>query len=202
MNTTSIKDIMEIKFGIKDSYSQQEYDSVTELIINRFDVVGEIINVNFDDLLLFKNLQNLVIKQCIIDSDTMNIILQLNNLKSLFLDDCEIVDDISLFFDNLNIDTLVLNSINFDLNELEKVKTNNLYLYNVIFNQNLNINVLKLDISNCLIADSITIDCGGLETLVISIKMYKNIDQEINNFHGHLIVMEENGQFIYEERDI
>ena len=202
MKTESIKDIMELNFGIKDEYSQQEFNTITELNINRFDAVGELVPIDFNELSLFNNLQNLTIKQCIIDKDIMIIISRLNNLKYLSLDDCEVVDDISLFFENIKLDTLVLNNINFDLLELEKINVNNLYLYNTSLNKDINFNVLKLDVSNCTIAENININCSGVETLVISMSMYRNLDKELNNFYGHLVVMEENGQYIKEERDI
>lgn len=202
MKTESIKELMELKFGAKETYTKLEFDEVIELNINRFDITGDIISVDFNDLIYFSNLKNLTIKGCIIDKNAMDIILNLNNLNNLYLDDCEVVDDISYFFENIKLETLVLNIINFDLSELEKVKVNNLYLYNTTLNKDINFNVLKLDISNCIIKENININCSALETLVMSMSMYRNLDKELNYFNGHLIVMEENGQYIKEERDV
>ena len=202
MKTENIKDIMELNFGEKEEYLESEYASITEISINRFNVVGDIVPIDFNELLYFTNLHNLIIKQCIIDKDIFDIILKLINLKNLYIDDCEVVDDISILFENKKFDTLIFDNINFDISELEKINSNNLYIYNTTLTEDLNLNVLKLDISNCEIKENIHINCSALETLVINSSMYNNINKEINNFHGHLIVMEENGQFIKEERDV
>lgn len=202
MKTECIKDIMELKFGAKEEYSKSDFDEITELTINRFDITREIIPVDFRELLYFHNIKSLTIKECIIDKHVMDIILNLNNLNNLYLDDCEVVDDISSFFENIKLDTLVINKINFDLSELEKVNVNNLYLYNINLNKDISFNIIKLDISNCIVEENININCVGIETLVIATEMYKNIDKELNDFKGHLIVMEDNGQYIKEERDV
>ena len=202
MKTESIKELMALKFGVKEVYTKSEFDEVTELNINRFDITGDIISVDFNDLVYFSSLKNLTIKECIIDKDVMDIILNLNNLNNLYLEDCEVVYDISYFFENIKLETLVINNINFDLSELEKIKVNNLYLYNTTLNKDINFSVLKLDISNCVIKEDVNINCSSLETLVMAMSMYKNLDKELNNFSGHLIVMEENGQYIKEERDV
>ena len=202
MKTENIKDIMELNFGVKEEYLQSEFDSITELSINRFDVAGDLNSIDFSELLYFANLKNLSIKQCIIDKDIINIILKINSLNNLYIDDCEVVDDISPLFENKKFDTLIFDNINFELSELEKVNTNNLYIYNATLDRDLYFNVLKLDISNCEIKESININCSSLKTLIIDKSMYKNLDNELNNFHGRLVVMEENGQFVKEERDI
>ena len=70
-----------------------DYNSITELNINKFDIVGEIQNVDLNDLEYFPNLQKLTLSNLTLDDDDLTNISKLNNLEVLELFNCEIFVD-------------------------------------------------------------------------------------------------------------
>ena len=75
MKTDSIIKILEGLYGKKNDYLPKELDRIETLSINRVNPDRSLANVDFSDLLKFKNLRRLNIDGCIIDVDTMAYII-------------------------------------------------------------------------------------------------------------------------------
>ena len=114
MKTNSIKNILELKYGFKDNYTQEELNKIEIINIDRFDIDGSILNIDFNELLLLSNLKYLTINKCIIDYNIFIIINKLN-LDTLVLSNCEIVDDVSDIVNNLKVKNLIIDNTNFNL---------------------------------------------------------------------------------------
>lgn len=196
MKTTSIKNILELKFGIKDNYTDEEYNQIKSISINRFEVNGEISNIDFTELIKLNNLESLTISNCIIDTNNMSIITLLYNLKTLILLNCEIIEDISPFLMQLKIENLIIDNTNLNLKVLEYLHLNSIILSNIDINSPLQINTNKLDIRKSNIKDYSYINLNEINTLIISNTQYENNINIFSNFPNHLVVMEDNGQFI------
>jgi len=197
MKTDSIRDILEMKFGFKDNYLESELDTVKTININRFNIVNELNNIDFNELLLFKNLKELIINKCIIDENIMNILIRIPSLDYLVLNNCEFVDEPKFLFDNINIRFLVIDNTLFDLKILKNCNLDTLVLSNINISYGFDLNVKKLDIRKCKLLDYEFLN-NSIETIVVSEKQYIN-SEILQNYIYHMVIMENNGQMIRKE---
>ena len=98
MKTGSIQMILSSKFGPQEKYSKEQLQEITSLTINRFDIVGDFLSIDPEELLQFPNLKRLALNQCALGDDFIAIITQLKNLESLNLYHCEFMGDASEIF--------------------------------------------------------------------------------------------------------
>ena len=106
MKTESILRILESFYGYKEEYTSEELDRIETLTITRVNPDNTLANVDFSDLLKFKNLRRLTIDGCIVDINVMAYVNTITGLKSLSLLNCDIVDNIYSFFGNSKIKIL------------------------------------------------------------------------------------------------
>ena len=197
MNTESIIRILDSLFEKKDSFSLEELDKIDSLVINRMDFGGGVLSVDFNDLLNFNNLSSLTIEECVIDSSVIDILLQLSNLKNLVLIKCDINEDIFDSFSNLNLDSLIISSTEFDFNLL---KSDYKYLkFENVLLKSLNCYVEKLDVSLCYIDNIDSLFEIDFDEIVISFEQYFTSQLRFDDLGKKVTVMEENGQFIYKK---
>ena len=158
------------------------YEEVNELTINRFNIIGEIAEVDLMDLLNFPNLENLTLTNLIIDEKTIAILTKLNNLSKLNLINCEIVCTY-IPTDLLKIKTLLLDNSNFEeyINNirLEYLEIKNMNCKNIMTN------TLKIDQSNINILD---LNLNTLKHLIISEKKYEDNLELLNKLKIKLTV--------------
>lgn len=202
MNTSSIKEVLEIKFGYKDNYSLEELNQINRLTINRFDVSGELLNVDFDDLKYLNNLEELTIKHCMLDNNIIDIIANNSNLKNLMLFYCDIAGDIKDSFEKLNIEYLVINDTNLDLDILKTLKLNKLVLANININSRVYFCVNELDIQRCSFDSIEYFNIENINKLKLSYSEYINNKEYLNKYIDKLIIMEDNGEFVYEFKEV
>lgn len=200
MNTKTIKDLLEIKFGYKEKYTLEELNMVEILTINRFNYNKNLIEVDFNDLKFFLNLKELTINECIIDNEIINILSNCINLRTLLLLNCEIIQNVNETFKNLSVKNLVINNTNIDINILNNLNLNSLVLSNIEINYKLNLNVEELDIQRCLFNDIENFNIDSINKIKISYSQYKKYQNYLDSYKDKLIIMEDNGQFIYKER--
>lgn len=192
MKTKSIIDLLEIKFGYKENYSDEECNQIENLIINRFGFDDQIIEIDFEDLLHFKNLKELTLNQCMIDFKTISIIYLLKNLENLTLLNCDVVGDIYNVFSSLKIKKLTIDNTNIELDVINNLDINELILNNVEINSNINFNTYRLDIRKCKYE---RLNIENVEKLVISHSQYLEDKEFFDSYKEKLIIMEDNGQF-------
>lgn len=195
MKTDSIRNILELKYGFKDNYTQDELNKIESININRFDVDGSILNIDFNELLLLSNLKYLTINKCIIDYNIFEIIKNLN-LQTLILSNCEIVDNISDIVNGLKNKNIIIDNTNFNLAWFKDLYFNSIILNNINIDNNFIINTKTLDIRKCEINNYNFISINVIPKLIISEKQYNSY---FNDYKGNLIIMEENGEFILKE---
>lgn len=195
MKTNSIKNILELKYGFKDNYTQEELNKIEIINIDRFDIDGSILNIDFNELLLLPNLKYLTINKCIIDYNIFIIINKLN-LDTLVLSNCEIVDDVSDIVNDLKVKNLIIDNTNFNLVWFKDLYFNSIILNNIVINGDYIVNTKTLDIRKCEISNYSFINMNIIPKLIISASQYNN---SFNGYKGNLIIMEENGEFILKE---
>ena len=194
MKTESILRILESFYGYKEEYTSEELDRIETLTITRVNPDNTLANVDFSDLLKFKNLRRLTIDGCIVDINVMAYVNTITGLKSLSLLNCDIVDNIYSFFGNSKIKILKVSNTNLDLSLItgyyERMTLSGVPL------KNFKPHVEVLNIYNCTIPDYKELMNYNFEELVISIDQYNAYEKEFNECGRRITVLEDNGQFI------
>ena len=165
IKTTSIIDIIEMSLNKTfDNITIDDLDKIKYLMINRIDY-DDVLDVDSNDLKLFKNLEELSINNCMIDVEFINNIKSLEKLNKISFINCDFVDDASDYFNNLIINELVLDS-NLGINNITFSNIHKLVLINCTFNCIIN-NIDILDITR---SKDINIDLekSNYEELIIS----------------------------------
>lgn len=167
--------------------SMESLDECTELTVNKFDISGNLLFVDLNDLKNFKNLEKLSLCNLVLDFEDLFVISSLDKLHSLALYNCELNDDsLAEFINKTNIEELLLDNtkINFNLIDkcLEKVIIKNLKI-----NNNINCNVL--DVSQALV-DFNSFVFGKCSTLILSRSQFDSNEELLKLYIGkkHIIV--------------
>lgn len=189
MKTQSIIDLLKLQFGEKDSYSKDELSSVKTLVINRFNIVGEIVTVDFNDLLSFPNLESLSIQQCVLSSEDVSTICRLTKLKSITFLFCEFAGDYQSLFKLDLLKDLCFESTEIDLSLLNNSIFDNLILSHINIDKRVDFSVNKLNIVKANILDWNFLN-NRIGTLVVSEKQYNNYT-ELQSYTSHMIIMED-----------
>ena len=142
-------------------------------------------------------MESLILDRCNIDDNVINNVVSLSKLKSLSLFNCEFINNPEKLFNMLNLKNLYIDNVIFDLNLLENNLYDSLILSNITINKYFNINVNRLDIKKCLILDFSFLS-GNIKTLIVSEKQYQNY-LPLQQYLGHMIIMENNGQMVLKE---
>ncbi len=197
MKTDSILRILESLYGKKEEFSPEELSRIETLTINRINPDKTLASVDFSDLLNFKNLKKLILDGITIDINTMAYISTVAGLHSLYLYNCEIVEDIYGFFANSKIKDLKVCNTNFDLDSLTGY-------YEYLTLQGVTLKKFKphvevLNIVNCKVDDYESLVDYNYEELVVSIEQYDSYEEGFNNSGRRVVVMEDNGQFPYKK---
>ena len=196
MKSKIINDLLELKYGFKDSYSNEELESIESITINRFDVDGALLFFDFNELLYLNGLKELVIENYNIDEDIVNIISNLN-IKSLSLYNCEFVDDPSIVFGN-ELNSLVIDGTYIDLSLISNNFFEYLYIANMSIDESAVLNSNNLDISRALVSNLYFIRNSNINKIIVSEKQYENNKIILTNI-PLVVIMEDNGQFVKQE---
>ncbi len=176
IKTNSIIDIVEVVLNKKiDDITTSDLDNVKYLRLCKNDI-GDILTVDSNDLKLFNNLLEISIEGCMVDTLFIDNISRLNTLKKISFINCDFVDECSEFFENLNIESLVLNTVE-GLNNITFSNINKLILINCSFNIIVN-NIDVLDISRSI---DIKIDLNNSYYKKIIINEAHNLNDYLNN---------------------
>ena len=100
VQTDSIVKMLEVLFNknIK-SISEIEFKTIKKISIEKISYDGSFLNVNYSDLLLFENLEELNIYNCMINQECIDIILQLKKINKLYIYSCDFIDGTFNIFD-------------------------------------------------------------------------------------------------------
>lgn len=169
IKTTSIIDVIEMSLNKTiDNITIDDLDKIKYLMINRVDY-DDVLDVDSNDLKLFKNLEELSINNCMIDEEFINNIKELVKLNKISFINCDFVDDATNYFNDLLINELVLDS--------------NIGINNITFS-----NIHKLVLINC----SFNCVINNVDILDITRSKDINIDLEKSNYHDLIISREHN----------
>ena len=178
MKTKSLIEYMNCFNGTKET--------VKDLTINRFDIVGNIEEVDLIDLLNFPNLESLTLINLILDDKELIALTNLNKLNTIKLINCEIVSK-TTYKEFLNLKDVTIDNSNFEyyINEQELgrvcIKNMNINCQNIIAN------TLEIDKSNI---DLKTINFNNVNKLIISKTQFENNKEYLflNKLNTHLII--------------
>ena len=155
--------------SIKNLYREEDIPYIDTIRINRLDSNGAILNVDFQDILLFPNLKNLYI------------------------------ENISKDLENLNGKNLVLDNVDIKLELLSNLVFNELILREFTLDKEYVLNAKYLDIQKCDIKNYNIFSHSEIETITISKSQYLLNNQFFDTLKKKIIIMEDNGQFIYKK---
>ncbi len=197
MQTESILNILEGLFNKREGFSKQELESINTLTISRLSFDKKILDVNFSDLLNFPYLEGITIDSCTIDTNVMKVLEQLKNLVDISFYDCEVVEDIYPYLENIQLRNVVISNTKLEIELLNGYyETLTLEGFNV---SNINCFGITLDIYASNIDNVNFLDGYNFEEYVISRSQYNKYTEEFNNALRRVVVMEDNGQFIYKK---
>lgn len=181
-----------------NNIDEEELPQIKKLIIDKFSISGEILNVDYSELLNFPNLETLYFENCILDFLAMSVLTKLKNLKNLYLLNCEVIGGTEKLIENLNLETLVIDNTDIKTDNLDIIKARNITLSSIsVPNIKLvasTLNIAKASFQNLNFLNNII-----TEKLTISYEMYKSNEKLFNNLPYKIIVLEENSDFIYKE---
>lgn len=181
-----------------NNIDREDLPQIKKLIIDKFSISGEILNVDYSELLNFPNLETLYFENCILDFLAMSILTKLKYLKNLYLLNCEVIEGTEKLIENLNLETLVIDNTDIKTDNLDIIKARNITLSSIsVPNIKLvasTLNIAKASFQNLNFLNNII-----TEKLIISYEMYKSNEKVFNNLPYKIIVLEENSDFIYKE---
>ena len=181
-----------------NNIDREELPQIKKLIIDKFSISGEILNVDYSEILNFPNIETLYFENCILDFLAMSILTKLKNLKELYLLNCEVIGGTEKLIENLNLETLVIDNTDIKTDNLDIIKARNITLSSIsVPNIKLvasTLNIAKASFQNLNFLNNII-----TEKLTISYEMYKSNEKLFNNLPYKIIVLEENSDFIYKE---
>lgn len=193
--TDTIRDGIEVYLNKSiEKLTNDDLKCVKVLDIDRIGICDEILNVDYNELQYFDNLEELTISNCMIDSAFMDSIIKLKKLKKLSIYNCDFVDHIKNFFELLNIEELTIDSslgINgIVFQNLERLTLRNTKINNFFKNiKTLDITHAELDINN--------FTSNNVKELIISEKDSKSID-ELKLYVHKIIVVDDRMEIIKE----
>lgn len=194
MKSESIIRILDSVYGKHDSFTVEELNGINTLLLSRLGYDNKVLEVDFEDLLKFDNLETLTINGCIIDQNAMKIITSLKKLSRLYFYNCDIIEDIYSLFEEIHVKELSLCNINFDLSLL-KGSFEKLHLENIKFKK-LDCKVNELDVFGCDIENIDELLECEFKVIVISSVQYLSNQLRFDDCGKKVIVMQDNGQFI------
>lgn len=181
-----------------NNIDEEELPQIKKLIIDKFSISGEILNVDYSEILNFPNIETLYFENCILDFLAMSILTKLKNLKELYLLNCEVIGGTEKLIENLNLETLVIDNTDIKTDNLDIIKARNITLSSIsVPNIKLvasTLNIAKASFQNLNFLNNII-----TEKLTISYKMYQTNEEVFNSLPYKIIVLEENSNFVYKE---
>lgn len=189
MKTDSIKMILNSKFGPQESYSEDQLQQISSLTINRFDVVGDFLSIEPEELLKFPNLRRLALDQCVLGSDFIAILVQLKNLETLSLYHCEFMGHAEALFQMPYLKKILLDSTEIPMSYLKDGMFTSITLSNIEINENVFfytdiLDISKADVSNWNIIHS------KIGKLIVSESQFQK-NRELQNYSSSIEVRDD-----------
>ena len=195
ISTKSIRDQIEIQLNKSiENVNEDELLNIKTISINQLGYDDEINLINYDEINYFKNLEDLTIFNCMINEKLLNNILQLQNLKKLFIYDSDFIDDIKDDFSKMKLEELTIgNCLGISNLTLENLKSLN--IINININSFIN-NIETLDISrtNNNLKD---LNCTNIKNIIISKNNY-NTPEDLENINSNISIIDEKNKIIKE----
>lgn len=161
-----------------------DYNNITELNINRFNILGEILCVDLNDLEYFPRLSKLSLFSLSLDDKDLQKIASLNNLEVLELYNCDIsIDGFFYLFNDMKCSNLLLDNSYVDFSKIN-IRYNKIILRNIV-----GINNFKCDVLDISKTDFDIMNLpNDLKTLIISKTQYDMYEEFFKSKKIHLVV--------------
>ncbi len=194
MNTESILRILDGLYSKRSSFTDEELNAVDTVIFNKIDYDDSFMTIDFNDLDNFKNLKEIIVQNCMIDSLAMEKISNCHNLERITFSNCEVIEDIYSYFSNISTNELYFINSNVDLSLVPGY-------YKLVYLENMHCTSIesmgvRIDVSHCTIEDIDCILTSGFEEVVVSKNQYEKFKDVLPLSGKKIIVMQGNGQFI------
>lgn len=199
MKTDSILEMLQMKFGHGEPYSENELTEISRLSVKRFDIDKSLLRVNFDDLKNFNAVTNLTINSCVIDKEIINKISELKTLGTLVLINCSLNNSAKKELKKTSIKNLIIDFGEVNIDCASDFKLDSLVLNGFRIKKGLNFIATDLDVSRCEIADNNILDNKEIEKVTISYSQYIKDISFFDSLKKNVKIMEDNGQFVYKE---
>ena len=174
IKTNSIIDLLEITLNKKiEDIKLEDLKEITYLRVNKINN-DDILNVDSKDLLLFSNLKELSIDNCMIDDNFLNDLEKVATLEKISFICCDFVDECKDYFNNLSLDELVLNDV-IGLDDIEVSNIKKITIINCFFNINIK-RVNTLDISRSI---NTKIDFNNIDLDELIVSKLEQIDSNL-----------------------
>jgi len=193
--TDSIRDGVEIQLNKSiEDIGADELKEIKQLSIERSGFDFEVKAVDYTEIKLFENLEELTLFECMINTEVMNCIKGLTRLRKLTIYNSDFIDFSNVFFDHLKVEELVLSNClglkNIVLKGFRYLELRNIEMNCIIKD----IGILNLvNINNDIYVGRLE----NVERLMIAENDYKR-DQRIADIDSVIVVMDD-GMNIVEE---
>ena len=189
MKTDYIQMILSSKFGIQETYSKEQLQEISSLTINRFDVVGDFLTIEPEELLQFPNLKRLALDQCVLGDDFISILAQLKFLESLSLYNCEFMGNASEIFHMPYLKRILLDGTEIPLSYLSDGMFTSIILSNITIEDDVffyadEVNIRNADVINYSFLKS------KIGKLIVSESQYHN-SNELQNYISYIEVRDD-----------
>ena len=193
--TKCIKDNVEIQLNksIQD-VSENDLLNIKLMTLDQLEYDGDVNLVDYDEIMYFKNLEELNVFNCMINEKLLNNILKLEKLKILNIYDSDFVDYINDSFSKMSLEKITLNNcLGVSINELINLKYLDIKNINIDFNIN---NVETLNISNSKNKLK-ELNLNNVKNIIISKNNYYN-ETDLFTFKSNIIIVDDKNEIIKE----
>ncbi len=193
--TKCIKDNVEIQLNksIQD-VSENDLLNIKLMTLDQIEYDGDVNLVDYDEIMYFKNLEELNVFNCMINEKLLNNILKLEKLKILNIYDSDFVDYINDSFSKMSLEKITFNNcLGVSINELINLKYLDIKNINIDFNIN---NVETLNISNSKNKLK-ELNLNNVKNIIISKNNYYN-ETDLFTFKSNIIIVDDKNEIIKE----
>ena len=178
------------------------------LTLNQYNIAGERVNANFNELKNYEDLEEIIVKNFEIDDEKILIINGIEKLKKVVLINCKISTNTSLkYIKTLKLDNCVLNKTSL-LENIENLYIENCSAINLADFEKLNLKSLRIENTKTSNLSKIEqfVNLENLYLNEIDLNEYINYDKLIKlkriNFDGSNVKNKEEYLKQFENRDV
>ncbi len=200
--TDSIKDFLVDAFSKKiDDILISDLLLVESLTIDGKDFDGKRQIISFQDLKQFKNLKYLEICNTLVTNNSINIISQIVCLENIIFRNCTFSKNVENLNKLTNIKSIkIYKCKKFNISYINKIiNIKRIYLSNILISdikQFSSLNLISLDVSNCIVENFDGVNNLNIKNLVISKRQYFDYKNYFMKCNFKIMILSDIGYYI------